>query len=1189
MAGKARTGLEAVNNYLYEYLSRRSVEGVASCVTSDVTFIGTGADERARGLKSFLDLMQKNIASSPEPFDYELVDAAQTKESASVTTVSCGLHAGRGDLCGMLVMRCLFVARKSEDDGYRLSSVCLSVANCLQQDDEFFPFVFSERELRDKLHKAEKRLELTINSVPGAIAVYELTKKQPHLTYVSEGWERLTGYSADEYMRMLKKRESILVTEAEKAAFSEKFLSAVNAHEGLDLEEKVTKKSGETAFLAFHAIPAEDEAGMTRYYAYINDITEQTRAREELYQNEQSLSIAFGTANIFHWELDLKTLEFSGSGRVHELFGSELEDDKLETWLNCNALVEPYKSRAEQLFKAVIAGENEASAEVKLPRPDGTNMWLRLRATRVYNSDGEAVKAICTGENIDAYKDLQERFEKVMQQNGIRTWEYFFATRSIQYMSDKAGAGMREMNYLKNVPESAIALRIVHPDSVDTLREMYARLERGMSNVSCTTKWYVGGQERWIRTDYTIIFDNDMKPLRAIGSGHDVTSEMDARLRFEETVTFQETVAKNSLLSLVVDITTGKVLSYRGSGGLFNPVHTHSAADLITHALQLMADDTERVNFARTYSAKNILKRFEKGQLSFSDTYRLISIDAKPLWIEFTGNLSRDPDSGDVICIIYGVDRTDQMTARAIIDAITSYDFDFIANVNIFSGDMRVFKRQDEQTDVLTRGEEVLFSDFVHNALDKYILPEDREAASEAFNVANVYKRLKSAPMFEHIYKIRDNSGAVRIKKTRFANYDLRNGMVLFSRTDITELMAEQDRQKRVLTASLKLAESANRAKTDFLSRMSHDMRTPMNAILGFSELGADSGDINEARSYHEKVNSSGKYLLALINDALDMSKIENDRMSIAVAAFCTREVIARLNDLLSPRAADKEIALSLSVNENVPEFVVGDRLRIEQIFMNLLGNSVKYTKRGGHVSLELEKESESYGTAMLRCVIKDDGVGMSEEFQQRMFTPFEQEETSRERFEGGTGLGLSIVKRLIDLMDGSISCKSAPGEGTEFTVRLSLPVAERSAAGMAATQLSAMHVTASELAGRCVLLCEDHPLNAQITIKLLSKRGMIVEHAENGRIGLELFDASERNHYDAVLMDVRMPVMDGIEAARAIRALNRPDAKTVPIIALTANAYDEDIKQTADAGMTAHIAKPVEARTLYQTLESYL
>lgn len=209
----------------------------------------------------------------------------------------------------------------------------------------------------------------------------------------------------------------------------------------------------------------------------------------------------------------------------------------------------------------------------------------------------------------------------------------------------------------------------------------------------------------------------------------------------------------------------------------------------------------------------------------------------------------------------------------------------------------------------------------------------------------------------------------------------------------------------------------------------------------------------------------------------------------------------------------------------------------------------------------------------------------MSAEFQRRMFAPFEQEETSRDNFEGGTGLGLSIVKRLVDLMDGSIFCKSAPGEGTEFTVRLCLPVAERGDLAAAPQK----DTGSSELAGKCVLLCEDHPLNAQITMKLLAKRGILVEHAQNGRIGLELFDASEINHYDAVLMDVRMPVMDGIETAKAIRALNRPDAKTVPIIALTANAYDEDIKKTAEAGMVAHIAKPVAAKVLYQTLERYM
>ena len=824
-----------------------------------------------------------------------------------------------------------------------------------------------------------------------------------------------------------------------------------------------------------------------------------------------------------------------------------------------------------------VASRIEHDGDIFKAEPNSAQRQHRLAALPV---GGEA--EICAAD-----ADLQQRFEMVMQQNGIRTWEYFFANRSIVYMVGKAGAGIHETKCYHNVPESIIALAIVHPDSVETLRDMYARLERGMSNVSCTTKWLVGGQEKWIRTDYTIVFDSDMKPLRAIGSGRDVTEQINSRARFEETVMFQESVAKSSLMSFVIDVTSGKVLSYRGSSGLFPPICTYSATDLVSHALTLMADDAERVNFLRRYSAGSIMRGYRKGRLSFTDTFKFVSTDAKRVTMEFTGNLSRDPDSGDIICFIYCVDKTDEMTARAIIDAITSYDFDFIATVNIFCGDMRIFKRQGEQTDIALSGAELLFSDFVQNALDNYILPEDKEAAKAAFNMANVYRRLKDAPIFEHIYKTRDPNGAVRIKKTRFADYDLKNGMVLFSRTDITQLIAEQERQKRVLTASLKLAESANRAKTDFLSRMSHDMRTPMNAIMGFSELGADSGDIDESRSYHEKVNSSGKYLLALINDALDMSKIENDRMTITTAAFCTREMTQRLLELLLHRAEGKKVKLSISVDEDVPEFMVGDRLRIEQIFMNLLGNSIKYTPRGGHAKLLLKKEYERHGTAAILCTVSDDGVGMSKEFQERMFSPFEQEERSRDNFEGGTGLGLSIVKRLVDLMEGSISCNSVPGEGTAFTVRLCLPVAQRSALDAAATH--AAHSTAFTLEGKRVLLCEDHPLNAQITLKLLTKRGMLVDHAENGSIGVELFVSSEPRHYDAVLMDVKMPVMDGIAATRAIRALNRPDAKAVPIIALTANAFDEDIKQTAEAGMTAHIAKPVGARTLYQVLEQYI
>ena len=378
-------------------------------------------------------------------------------------------------------------------------------------------------------------------------------------------------------------------------------------------------------------------------------------------------------------------------------------------------------------------------------------------------------------------------------------------------------------------------------------------------------------------------------------------------------------------------------------------------------------------------------------------------------------------------------------------------------------------------------------------------------------------------------------------------------------------------------------ANASNEAKGEFLSTMSHDIRTPLNAVLGFAALAQDEADVPDAvMDYLKKINSSGKYLLSLINDVLDMSKIESCKMELHEESVDSFMMISEVAELFRSQAAEKGIKLSTDFAGAKTQWLVLDELRVRQIYANLLSNAVKFSNSGTEIHWQIIEERIDPDIVHTVSIISDQGCGMSKEFMERVFQPFEQGNPSYAMT--GTGLGLAIVQNLVRLMNGTIKVESEPGKGSTFIFAL-----DRKIGTPQKTVSPQIHRPSESLDGRRILLCEDNNINVMVARKLLEKAGCIVDVAENGRLGLEQFAQSSNGFYFAILMDIRMPEMDGIEATKAIRKLDRPDAKTIPIIAMSANAFDEDVKTSLDAGMDAHMAKPVDPQKLYATLEKQI
>lgn len=387
-------------------------------------------------------------------------------------------------------------------------------------------------------------------------------------------------------------------------------------------------------------------------------------------------------------------------------------------------------------------------------------------------------------------------------------------------------------------------------------------------------------------------------------------------------------------------------------------------------------------------------------------------------------------------------------------------------------------------------------------------------------------------------------------------------------------------------------AEEANQSKTTFLSRMSHEIRTPMNGIIGMLTLAEGKLEKdNPAMQYLEKVDELSDHLLSLINDILDMSRIEAGRVQLESKPFSLRQLADRLYDMFAKNLEARGVHYEVRFEDMTVDYVIGDELRISQAIINFLSNAVKFTSEG-EIIVTFRQMMRSAGHVDLMVRVHDTGIGMAPEFINRIFRPFEQESIETTKRYGGTGLGMAITDHIVRLMGGEIVVESEPGKGSDFSVYLHLPEAEapeQTAKVKALSEDDAEEKTQDSFKGRHILLAEDNEINAMIAVEILQEMGAEVDVAENGEVAVERFSAQPAGHYDFILMDVQMPVMGGRTATRHIRALNREDAKTIPIFGLSADAFVEDERLSKESGMNSHFSKPVDFRRLQKEIGAFL
>lgn len=666
-------------------------------------------------------------------------------------------------------------------------------------------------------------------------------------------------------------------------------------------------------------------------------------------------------------------------------------------------------------------------------------------------------------------------------------------------------------------------------------------------------------------------------PTMIAATALDITKEKEEEKRFSQENMYHQLLFNNMTSVIRINITAWKVLDYAGEYVLIHERENDPFGVMIDH----ITDEEQKKEFTRIFHRNNLIHLFESGQRQVSYTFRSKRLSGKTLWMKIVLDMTaREGEDIYGFVSLQDVDRNviKELVRGQVVDSM----IDFIAYWNTAANDSQIFTRYEcYQVDASFEGKKKV--EKLQEQLINLVIPEEREIINAQMSWEVIHARIQHGLSWDFMYHAQDEELGVRTKRIFAFFLENDESVIVMVQRDVTDIMSEQEKQNAELQRALEIANRASHARDEFLSSMSHDLRTPLNGIIGAAELAKLFGDEvpDMVQEYLDDIISSGHFMLNLVNDILDTNRLASGKLELHLKKIDIQHIIQDMRQIFGVTCADKGINLVFEPGENI-HTVYADPVRIQRIFSNLLSNAIKFTPPGGTVyfrAIEREIIGDKY---LVTIQVKDTGTGMSEEFQEHMFEIFAQEENDTNTFNIGTGLGLSIVKNLVELMGGTIRCSSKLGVGTEFFVTMPFQLAEEAEEEQSAEKCA---IQEELLWDHRILLVEDHDLNAKIVTRLLESKQIQVERAKNGKEAVELYAASAPYSYDAILMDIQMPVMDGIEASKKIRMLERPDARLIPIIALTANVFDVDVQRSKAVEMNAYLVKPIDPQKLFRTL----
>lgn len=669
----------------------------------------------------------------------------------------------------------------------------------------------------------------------------------------------------------------------------------------------------------------------------------------------------------------------------------------------------------------------------------------------------------------------------------------------------------------------------------------------------------------------TPILNKEGSVHRLIGSFNDVTKILNQEKKLNKN--YNETIdllsSTSTLSYLRIDLQTEKIVFLNQEGKIVNTDNLYYNTERLSKFQEIFVYKSDYQDFMDKFSFKTLKENYNKRK-KIRAHYLLSKHDNNFTQVDFNVDYNVNPISEHKEAILYLIDNTDTFVTQELLEHFAKNEYDFILILSTLIDKVNIIEFDKKEYDFTKTKQNPSIENFLR------VLYQNSTEKGPTINEWIKKLEAKTNDKDETSYRIetKDNKQKNIIIKT--LNKSKKSYFILC--TDITKLV---QKDKEIQTKLKKLADEANEANninSDFIARMSHDMRTPLTAILGLSDFGIDECTDENLRTYFTKIKSSGQYLFTLLSDILNIHKLKKNELQLNTKPFDFQNCYQDIITIISPRLNEKKIKFTHKQLNKSPKFTKGDENRIKEILINILSNSVKYTQIQGKLTWICAYIDNS--KPFVRHIISDNGIGMSEEFQKIMFHQFSQEKNIFSKKEGGSGLGLSIVNELLTLMGGSISCKSKLQEGTTITIEIPLEIPSRKEIDN--LLMNKNYEDLKNLNNKNVLLCEDAQLNRMIIKKILSKYRIKVDMAENGKIGVH---KAKHNKYDAILMDIKMPILNGLESTTMIRQFD----KSTPIIALSGNAYKEDIKKSLEVGMNAHIKKPINNEELYRTLAIYI
>ena len=1043
---------------------------------------------------------------------------------------------------------------------------------------------------------AYEQLKLITDSIPGGIATYAISPDGMKISYFNDGFCRMLGCTREAYEKLANEDVLCLVFPEDVPILFEQAKAIVKDGTPINCTYRIKRPDGRIIHVNLRGALGERHGDTCFVNAVFYDITDQKQTEQVLRVHQEEIKLALSQMSRIIAEFDIENRTLT----LPDIYYQEYDFPPVAS--NVPYSMQSVGNMTNEAFdvyckfyEAIISGENPAPIEIEKRKKDGTPRYERMTAYTVFSEDGRPVKAL------------------------------------------------------------------VASDDTTEQHHQYA-LERS-------------------------------RPMLA---------------------------EKDLLVHALFNLTTGETLDYTGRSGRVIPPDERTAFTKGRDNLdRVIVGEEDRARFRELNDPAKLIARFEAGETELSIDYRRRLLKGDVIWVKNLLRLVREPGGSDVLLFEYCYDINEEKTRERMLSSIVQSAYDYVANVNLRTKKFSVCANEDVVYGLPPEGGEDI-DEVIAAFAEAFVHPDDREATVRAMRADGMRENLKKDDRFQFVCRELTPDGNVCFKKLTQYYLDRETGDVIVTREDVTQIMEEENRKSAALADALEAANQASRAKTAFLSRMSHELRTPMNAIIGLSALSAtELNDRNAMENNIGKIGISARYLLALINDILEMSRIESGRMTLAEEPFDFEKLISDVNGVIYSQASAKGVDYDVIVQSYTEPVYVGDVVKMQEILVNVLGNAVKVTPAGGKITLNIEQLRCVKGRALLRFTATDTGVGIDEDFLPHLFDAFSQESASFTSTSTGTGLGLAITKNLVEMMNGQIQVRSIKNVGSVFTIDVQLGISDESRqqqdlmqlmklddirtlvvdddvtvcrstenilksmgmrvewvdSGLSAVErVEKMHTEKTDydtifidwkmpdidgiettrrirkivgpnvtiiimtaydwkdiereaisagvntfmekplfqssvvrafekiflksrekekpkapampdFTGRRILLAEDHPLNVEVARRLLEKAGAKVTVAQNGLEALETFATSDDGCFDAILMDIRMPEMDGLTATKSIRKLKKAHARDIPIIAMTANAFDEDVELSLRSGMNAHLNKPIEPAVLYATL----